>query len=275
MYALSHYHPTPGGNHPVHNSRYSRLETMARASYEFSAVTYSIPSFPLPQTYARPTESRLSPSRFNYFVEQRVNGYATSSAASYSHLTPAHTEYHFQPSEFLKPGKEGRFIGQAEEIKEYVIKAFETIFQAPFPNNIFISLCNEQEFQKIAPHPGTIGLSINRGKEGLISEIFVLNDTLARVMLTLGHELGHVLTPTLPNPRDEEAKAYAFSLVWMNAIKEHDIAGLGDAIVTERPAENGLHNVAFGFVERMVRKGMELWEVYVKLVRGGVSVAGL
>ena len=125
---------------------------------------------------------------------------------------------------------------------------------------------------KIAPHPGTIGLSINRGKDGLTSEIFVLNDTLARVLLTLGHELGHVLTQTLDNPHDEEAKAYAFSLVWMKAIKEHDIAGLSDAIVTERPAENGLHNVAFGFVERLLQTGKEVGEIYVELIRKVISI---
>ena len=91
-------------------------------------------------------------------------------------------------------------------------------------------------------------------------------------MLTIGHELGHVLTETLDNPHDEEAKAYAFSLVWMNVIQEQNIAGLSSAIVTERPAENGLHNVAFRFVEMIIRTGEEAWAVYNNLIRKILSV---
>ena len=277
MYALSHYHAAPIFSTPsFHSWGYSRLESMAHASHESSPVTYSIQSFPMPQKYGASINSIVpsSPASISYSSGPERSGYTHHSSNAYSLLASSHTEYHFQPSEFLRPGKEGKFIGHAEEIKEYIVDAFETIFQAPFPNNIFISVCNEQEFRKIAPHPGTIGLSVNRGKEGLISEIFVLNESLARVMLTIGHELGHVLTQTLPHPHDEEAKAYAFSLVWMRAIKEHDIAGLGDAIVTERPAENGLHNVAFRFVERMLKKGMELSQIYLELIHKNVSVAG-
>ena len=52
-------------------------------------------------------------------------------------------------------------------------------------------------------------------------------------MLTIGHELGHVLTKTLSRHHDEEAKAYAFSLVWIDAIKKNNIANLSGAIITE------------------------------------------
>src|SRR3989344_1906531 len=279
MYALSHYQTAPSSfsTSSFRSTIYSRLESMAHAEYEQQPkIAYSIQSFPSAQIYGASMTSfpLSSPMAFHYSSEAERKGYNVNSSGGYSIFTPSHTEYHFQPSEFLKPGKEGKFIGQAEEIKEYVVDAFEKIFHTAFPQNICISVCNETEFRKIAPHPGTIGLSINRGKDGLISEIFVLNDSLARVMLTLGHELGHVLTQTLANPHDEEAKAYAFSLVWMRAMKEHNIAGLADAIVTERPAENGLHNVAFGFVEKMLRKGMELSRLYLELVQRNVSVAG-
>ncbi len=280
MYTSSQYQAAPASfdTPSCRSTLYSRLESMAQAKYEQQpSSAYSIQSFPSLQTDG-PLMTSLpfsSPTALAYSSAEVRSGYNANSSSSYSLFTPSHTEYHFQPQDFLKPGKEGKFIGKAEEIKEYVVDAFEKIFQAPFPSNIVVSICNEKEFRKIASHPGTIGLSINRGRAGLISEIFVLNDSLARVMLTLGHELGHVLTATLPSPHDEEAKAYAFSLVWMKAIKEHDIAGLSDAIVTERPAENGLHNVAFGFVERMLKKGMELWELYGELVQRTVSVAGL
>lgn len=237
-------------------SNYSPLETIAHSAVHYSAVdtlsySTSIHQIPL-KTYA--TTDVLS------------QPYTPTS--SYTLLqSQIRPEYHFIPETFLRPGREGKFVGQAEEIKEYVQEAFTAMFDAPFPNDIKISVCSREEFRKLAPHPSTIGLSLNRQEAGLLSEIFVLNDSLGRVMLTIGHELGHVLTKTLDNPQDEEAKAYAFSLAWMNVIREYDIAGLADAIVAERPAENGLHNVAFFFVERLIRQGKGVWEVYTGLVR--------
>ena len=87
-------------------------------------------------------------------------------------------------------------------------------------------------------------------------------------MLTIGHEIGHVLTKTLDDKHEEEAKAYAFSLAWMKSIQENDIAGLGDSFVQERPAENGLHDVAFAFVEKTIRWGKSAWDVYQELISG-------
>ncbi len=85
-------------------------------------------------------------------------------------------------------------------------------------------------------------------------------------MLTIGHEIGHVLTETLPSGENEEAKAYAFSLKWMETIQQHNIAGLQNALVTEVPAPNGLHDVAFAYVMRLIRQGKTAWQVYRDLV---------
>lgn len=175
-------------------------------------------------------------------------------------------EYHFIPENFIRPGKEGAFIGDAEQIKPFVEETFQRMFNLPFPNHINVRILNKNEFKKIAPHPGTIGLSLNRTKHGGISEIFVLEDSLARVMLTLGHELGHVLTETLSDQHDEEAKAYAFSLAWMKIVKEHNIANLGEAIVLENPAHNGLHNVSFAFVQKILDSGRDAWRLYLDLI---------
>ncbi len=199
------------------------------------------------------------------------SSYASANQAQYQ-LQQIQPEYHFDPALFLKPGKEGGFVGKAEEVRSFVEAAFERIFNVPFPHDIKISVLPLEEFRQLAPQPGVIGLSLNRTKQGLLNEIFILNDSLARVMLTIGHELGHVLTETLGNPHDEEAKAYAFSLEWMKVIKEYDIAGLGEAIVTERPAENGLHNVAFGFVEKMLKLGRKAWQIYIELIKGFLQV---
>lgn len=182
-------------------------------------------------------------------------------------------EYHFIPDDFLKPGRNSFFVGRAEEVKEFVEEAFENIFHRPFPSDIKISILDADNFRTLAPAANTIGLSINRGRQGLLSEIFILNDSLGRVMLTIGHELGHVLSPTLPNAHDEEAKAYAFSLLWMKIIKEKNIANLSAAIITERPAENGLHNVSFQFVQNLIFNGKEERGVYLELMQKEISVS--
>ena len=249
-------------------SPYHKLESVVRHSFYELPVAYSMLNHPGSRPYE--LAAWLAPG-----LSYRESAGREESAAAgreYKLFPPVHAEYHFHPEEFLRSGREGRFIGRAEEIKEYIVEAFERIFKAPFPDNITITVAKEQEFRKIAPHPGTVGLSMNRRKEGLVSEIFVLNDTLAKVMLTIGHELGHVLTPALDNPHDEEAKAYAFSLVWIKAIKEYNLAGLAGAVVTEKPAENGLHNVAFSFVDKMLRQGMESWQLYVGLIRNTISM---
>ena len=255
---------------------YSRLETLASSSFS-EGVSYSINTMLQMDTssslYARFSSTSLGSSHHSYISDlahfDTVKPYQSQ---LHSYLSLRHEEYHFAPETFLKPGKEGRFIGHATEIKEEIEQAFESMFHLPFPQDINVSILDALEFRKIAPHPGTVGVSFNRRKHGLISEIFVLNDTLARVMLTIGHELGHVLTTTLGNAHDEEAKAYAFSLAWMKTIKEQDIAGLASAIIDELPAQNGLHNVAFSFVQRILQTGKMAWQIYLDLIQKEISV---
>jgi hypothetical protein len=191
-------------------------------------------------------------------IESKVFGYENSgfdyhesSQFNYDLFT-IKAEYHFPVANFLKPGKEGGFVGHASEIRPFVEEAFLKMTGMIFPRNIKVSVLDEKQFRRLAPNRGTIGLSINRNKQGLISEVFVLNDTLARVMLTLGHEIGHVLSQTLSDSVMEEAKAYAFSFAWMKIIKEHNIGGLEDAFIVENPARNGLHDVAFSRVLKMM-----------------------
>ncbi|HIG92780.1 TPA: hypothetical protein HA234_01120 [Candidatus Woesearchaeota archaeon] len=244
---------------------YSPLERLAQ-SYSSGQVAYSMHnSAPYNDGMFIP-----SPKAFSYSSSAHISAYKFN-PSQYQFLT-TQAEYHFQPDTFLKPGREGMFVGKAEEIRPYIEQAFELMFQEAFPADIKISVCNGEQFRAIAPHPGTIGLSINRRREGLLSEIFVLNDSLARVMLTIGHELGHVLTETLDHGPDEEAKAYAFSLAWMKVIQEQDIAGLGDSFVTENPAHNGLHDVGFAFVHHLLKQGRKAREIYRGLIERIFSV---
>jgi len=252
---------------------YSPLESVisgSSVSYESRTSLGNGYSFVAPRSY-QVGFSSSTPS-FSYSSSPSSISYQASTL-DYS-LFQSQQNYDFLPDDFLKPGKLGMFVGKAEEIKEFVEEAFQLMFHEPFPKDIKVSVLNEKEFHQIAPHPGTIGLSMNRRKDGLISEIFVKNDFLARVLLTFGHELGHVLTSTLDTAQDEEAKAYAFSLAWMRLIKEHNIAGLREVIVTERPAENGIHNVGFFFVEQLHQRGKSWWDIYQELVGRSLSVAG-
>ena len=202
---------------------------------------------------------------FNYVGASPASSYHQHPLPKYF-ASQTHLEYNFIPDNFLKPGKGGKFVGEAEEVREFVEEAFQKMFNQPFPTDIKLSVLNEKRFRKIAPSSSTIGLSINRSKIGLLSEIFILNDNIAKVMLTIGHELGHVLTETLENPKNEEAKAYAFSLAWMDIIKENNIANLGDAYIFDNPAENGLHDVAFKYVDERMKDEKTAWEVYLELI---------
>ena len=82
-----------------------------------------------------------------------------------------------------------------------------------------------------------------------------------------------VVSNTLFNKHDEEAKAYAFELAWLKILKEHNVANLAEAINLGQPAENGLHDVAFKFVQDMMKKGRQAIEVFHQLVNKEISFA--
>ena len=122
-----------------------------------------------------------------------------------------------------------------------------------------IKICDEQTFKLIhltnTGHwkEGIMGFSYNKYGKG-ISEIYVKTDHMDSLLLTVGHEIGHVLSPTLPNAHDEEAKAHAFSLAWMETIREHNIGGLQPNI-KPNPAHNGLHDTSYDFVKYLLNTG--------------------
>lgn len=257
---------------PVPNQRnYSSLESIAQSYTD--GVAYATTASLVDYSPSSPSYVMSNPLFRNYTGSSAFSQPYKNNALAYNFTNP-HTEYHFEPDQFLKPGKEGIFVGEAAHIREHIEETFEKMFNVSFPADIKISICDEKEFRAIAPSPGVIGISFNRKKHGLLSEIFVLNDYLGRVMLTIGHELGHVLTETL-SAHPEEAKAYAFSFAWMKTIKEYNIAGLQEAIVLENPAQNGLHNIAFQFVDKELRSGKDAWEVYTEIINGATMIPSL
>lgn len=170
-----------------------------------------------------------------------------------------------------------QFIEDAREVETFVKETFEKVTGKTFPDDIIIWVCTEENLMKAHVHhggvwnPGIQGFAINK-KVGA-RRIFVRKNNMDALMLVIGHEVGHVFTDQLPNPLDEEAKAFAFEVAWVRTIIEHNIAGLkGSFNVNFTPAANGLHNIAFAFVQKLVKKGKEALDIYWELVRRTLAV---
>lgn len=204
-----------------------------------------------------------------------VPSYVPSSAKG-AYLA-SHTPHdYFTTDTFLKPGSTARFVGDAEEIAEDIKEAFMATTGDELPQDIVINVLNDAEFRKAhVAHEGNwsegiMGFSLNSNGKG-VNTVFVRAAPLDRLMLTVGHEIGHVLTQSLGNAHDEEAKAFAFSLAWMDAIKQHNIAGIGSNILPA-PAENGLHDRAFAFVLNIIDNGTRAWDAFLQLARGTLTI---
>ncbi|MBI5397928.1 hypothetical protein HZB03_00560 [Candidatus Woesearchaeota archaeon] len=170
-----------------------------------------------------------------------------------------------------------QFIEDAREVETFVKETFEKVTGKTFPDDIVIWVCSEENLMKAHVshggvwNPGIQGFAINK-KTGA-RRIFVRKNNLDALLLVIGHEIGHVFTEQLPDPLDEEAKAFAFEIAWVKAIVEHNVAGLKASFnVNFTPAANGLHNIAFSFVQKLVKTGKESLELYWDLVRGALAV---
>ena len=181
----------------------------------------------------------------------------------------------FTPENFLhfyRP--DTQFIDGAEKVQDFVKEAFRKTTGKELPEHINITVCDEKKFKMLHKanggtwNPGIQGFSVH-----LNNQVVVKQNKLDVVMLVIGHELGHVLSPCLGNAHDEEAKAFAFELAWMKTIKQHNVADLADNInINFQPASNGLHDVAFGFVKKMVDAGKRAMDVFNGLVSGQVGM---
>ena len=156
-----------------------------------------------------------------------------------------------QPVMFLNPQRpKTQFIGRVSELTEHIREAFFLTTGMELPQDIEITIDSRERLsQKNSAflNASVAGLSINKSRE-----IFVVSGKLDEVMLTVGHEIGHVIKPTARTAEEEEAKAFAFEAAWAQAIFENDTAGLRSSInsSTLKPAKNGLHDVAFNFVKK-------------------------
>lgn len=188
----------------------------------------------------------------------------------------------FCPDIFLKADKPAaQFIGSEEDIKDYVSEAFQKTMGKDLPDDIVIRVVSAEElkdlhndFSKGDPSwsPGIQGFSINRRGFGQ-SLIFVKENDLDRLLITIGHEIGHVIKFPLTEKLDEEAKAFAFEMAWIKSLYDHNIANLRDSINPDpMPAKNGLHDVAFGFVKSLLLKGADAFDIFTGLMRNEIKV---
>lgn len=172
------------------------------------------------------------------------------------------------------------FIDKAADIEEDVRKTFGLTTGREFPDDIIIKICDMHELKRVHKSIGGVwsngisGFAVNRKKSGQGCVIFIKEDELARVMITVGHEIGHCLSNPLPDQRDEEAKAFAFELAWVEILHKHNIAGLSNCITPTIPANNGLHNIAFDFISSLTKRGKEAIELFTKLISGELSIKG-
>ena len=185
-------------------------------------------------------------------------------------------EHSFTPEIFLSPERPKTKFVDTEQIKGFVGEAFEAMMKQKLPKDIFINILHFNEFKALhsgfgAWSNGILGFSINGQKK----EIFARENNVDELMIVIGHEIGHVLTGTLPNRHDEEAKAFAFSIEWAKTIKKHNIANLKFSIKDEidlKPARNGLHDVAFAFVDFMVKRGRKAIDLHDDLIKSYASI---
>ncbi len=168
-------------------------------------------------------------------------------------------------------------ISNMGEVQEVIEQTYKLITGQEFPHDsIRILICDENQFKQIHNSTGgnwsagIMGFSFNKYAKG-ISEIYVRQDHMDSLLLTVGHEVGHVLGPTLPNAQDEEAKAHAFSLAWMETIRDNNVAGLQPNIMPN-PAHNGLHDVAFDYVKYLLQTGASSFDVFQTLAHGLTSI---
>ena len=185
-----------------------------------------------------------------------------------------HSEVHtyFTAQPFLS-GIPTRHINSSEELMPMIEETFEKRTGAHFPDDILVHILNREDFATaFGPgcHDSIQGFCQNRYGKG-VSDVVVRQGDLAEVMVVLGHEIGHAMTMPLPDQRDEEAKAFAFSLAWMDTIKEHNIGNLTEAF-HPRPAMNGLHDVAFNFVISIIKTGTDAVTAFFNICTGTSSI---
>ena len=195
-------------------------------------------------------------------------------------LSAPQAVYH-SPDAFLKPQRPVTvLVGKSEEIRSYIAEAFTATTGKKLDDaNVVIEVLPRKAFKQRFKlfggkwSEGIQGFSINHeGREA--SLIFVKEDHLDKVMITVGHEIGHIMSARLSSKVDEEAKAFAFELAWINVLYNKNIAGLRSCInIQPQPAQNGVHDVGFNFVRSLILLDYDPLAIFTALTNGALSSA--
>lgn len=178
---------------------------------------------------------------------------------------------------FLNPNRPATpLISEFAAIKEITEETYKQLTGQDFPHDsVKVFVLPEIAFKNVFVSTGNYwnegiqGFSLNRYGYGT-SEIFVRENNLDSTLLTLGHEIGHILSKPLPNLKDEEAKAHAFSIAWMNTIRDNNIAGLSPNIILN-PARNGIHDAGLDTVNHLMSAGISALDAFKTLAHGLTS----
>lgn len=212
-----------------------------------------------------------------FYAPSPSSGFSVEYDPNNGHSGNYFCAHSFSPLIFLSPSRpKARFVDGSDEAIKTAEEVFELMNGRKLPSDIAINVLTLNDFQLThsqfgAWSRGILGFSIS-GKRKLI---FVKENSLDELLMVIGHEIGHVLTETLPNRHDEEAKAFAFSVEWAKTIKNHNVANLGLNIkdcFDFRPAKNGLHDVSFSFVDFMIKKGRKALQLHDDLIKRYISV---
>ena len=253
-------------------AKYSKLEANVFTSPSYQpAMDYS----PIEQIANSYHIQHLDKANIEYKSDIKVNYDIINPSKNYEDK-PTTTYTHVTVNDFLNKNRPlARFIGKADEIKHYIEQAFEKTTGKKLPQHIIINVTSKNELKKLHEKnkgiwsEGIMGFAINKN----LPEIFIRENELDQLMLTIGHELGHVFTKNLVNKHNEEAKAFAFEIAWLKAIIENNIAGLQHSFnLDPSPAKNGLHDIAFEHVKKWLKAGRKAIDIYWDLVKGIISV---
>lgn len=264
-----------GENYAIQSCATSSDETGSHASLSLDTLICSTPmsNYQSQQSnhanHAAERKETYHSDSFSFWYQQNINTYSSSSQR---------IEYHAVDG-FLKLYRpQTQFIEAAEEIEGFVREIFEKTTGKQFPDDIIINVLDKDDLKAVHQATNSLwsdniqGFSIN---SRAYKQVFVKKAELDRVLLVTGHEIGHVLTPTLPNQHDEEAKAFAFEAAWVDTILKHNIANLRENFTLDfSPAQNGLHDVAALFVKRLIKKGEEALEIYYQVAKRALSIVG-
>ncbi|MBM3199552.1 hypothetical protein FJZ53_01355 [Candidatus Woesearchaeota archaeon] len=260
-----------------HNiAKYSKLESGLFNSQGYQPLMDYSPIEKMVKSYSF---HNMKNAKIEYKSDVKLEYNLMLAKKEYDASKPSTTYTHISVNDFLNPDRPiTQFIGKSEEVKHYIEEAFEKTAGEKLPQHIIIRVVTKDELKALHEKnngvwsEGIMGFAINK----TIPEIFVRENHLDALMLTLGHELGHVFTKGLANQHSEEAKAFAFEMAWIKTIIEYNIAGLKHSFnMNPNPAKNGLHDVAFSFVKDLLSKGKKAIQVYWDLARGIITVENI